>query len=257
MSPNFLPEVTVTLTLSSPSLKFGKSQPTATHFIHREKSAISWSISVSSNGKLRSRNDQLAAHHLTWAFDDNNIVRHFSQRAIAMGYIPAEDRTSPFRPGPQALNHQDTTVLSVPQVGNYLRRALVSLSVEEDARDNFVSSLSAAFNRHSYIALRFLPASEVEDCAPLSIHPTPGAITRIFLLFKGAPNRSKLDWGGQEKSIPTRDWSEIVGVPTLADYAPAFRVVECELPGSLSESTANLLGRRSYGGLLDSKGAWR
>lgn len=249
MSQKFLPEVTVTLALSSASLQFGASQPPATQQVHSKNSSISWTISVDSDGTLRSRNDQQSSDHLTWAFDDNNIVRHFSQSAIAMGYIPAEDRTSPFRPGPQALKHKDTILLPVEQVESYLRKTLVSLSVQEDARDNFIMSLSPAFKRHSYISLRFLPSSEMDDCAPLSIQPRPGAITRIFLLFKGL---SELDQG-QGKRIPVRDWSEIVGVPTLADYGPAFRVVECELPDSVSESIAHLLRRWSYGGLLDSE----
>jgi hypothetical protein len=80
---------------------------------------------------------------------------------------------------------------------------------------------------HKFIALRFLPQSEYEAAAPLSISPSPKAVVRVLMLFKGLDAQAAVQWDSPTPSLSQGSsiWTTIVGPGTTTIYCP-FYVVE-------------------------------
>lgn len=84
-------------------------------------------------------------------------------------------------------------------------------------------------NKHAYIALRFVPQSEYEKAASLEITPSPGVVTRVFMLFRGIKDSALPGWanalGRAEEDVGF--WLSVVGIDRakMEDKA-TFRVLE-------------------------------
>lgn len=79
------------------------------------------------------------------------------------------------------------------------------------------------------MALRFLPQAAYEKAAWLDIVPTPGVVTRVFMLFQGVPEEDLSSWKEAEERAKedVALWKAVVGIDEAGqnnrDY---FKVLE-------------------------------
>lgn len=84
------------------------------------------------------------------------------------------------------------------------------------------------FNRHSNIALRFLPQDEYSPAAPLETTPAAQVATRVFMLFRGIKDEKMENWA-QAKSRTEDgavDWPKVIGIDERMSDKSLFRVLE-------------------------------
>jgi hypothetical protein len=80
-----------------------------------------------------------------------------------------------------------------------------------------------------FVALRFLPQSDYETTAPLSISPSPEVVIRVFMLFKGITRDAVVEWNSTTPSFyqGPEIWAAIVCPGTyLPRNSKTFSVVE-------------------------------
>jgi hypothetical protein len=90
---------------------------------------------------------------------------------------------------------------------------------------------------HEFIALRFLPQTEYEAAAPLSISPSPDTTIRVMMLFKGIPNtQAAVEWDSRKPSFIQGPaiWKDRVGPGTnlgdVNDFISAVELGAMEVP---------------------------
>lgn len=118
-------------------------------------------------------------------------------------------------------------LLSIEDMVPHLQKTLEELSLNVQARTDFITYWLPSLNKHKYIALRFLPQHEYETAAPLTIEPKPDVVTRVFMLFKGVEGDDLAAWK-RENSV---DWKDVIGFTAAAEDEKIFRVLECKSGG--------------------------
>ena len=129
-------------------------------------------------------------------------------------------------------------LLSIEDMIPHLQKTLEELSLNVQARTDFITYWLPSLNKHKFMALRFLPQHEYETAAPLTIEPKPDVVTRVFMLFKGIKDEDMMRWCA---SASTQDWKRVVGVTAAAEDESKFRVLECELVFLSGSTLANAL----------------
>lgn len=135
-----------------------------------------------------------------------------------------------FVPSEASVNPTNAILLALSDLPSYLDKVLNVLGLHTEARTSFITYWLPSFNKHTHIALRFLPQVSYERAAPLDITPSPDIVTRVFMLFCGIDNESlqywKDCWAKQDEAELSM-WRDLVDV----DKAKAldeklFRVLE-------------------------------
>ncbi|KAG8703999.1 hypothetical protein FRC08_002519 [Ceratobasidium sp. 394] len=134
-----------------------------------------------------------------------------------------------FDPSRPIITPANSVVLPLGKVTGYIDDVLMSLGLHTEARCSFITYWLPDLQRHSYLALCFLPQVEYEAAAPFSVTPTPDVTTRVFMLFRGVEEDELEAWAdatAKANEDPSL-WREIVGVDVeKARNSELFRVLE-------------------------------
>lgn len=194
--------------------------------------------------------DSNSRQSVTWVVDakpDGSLFDHGSGREVSYLFWEAHTKTtfplsptvsrsnnpiqgvSIFDPARPIVEPSNSVLLPLDKVTGYVDDVLGSLGLNTEARCSFITYWLPDWQRHEYIALRFLPQEEYETAAPLTVTPRPDVTTRVFMLFRGVAE-SRLDEWTNAKSKGDEDhslWRDVVGVDLSKSQDPRlFRVVE-------------------------------
>ncbi|KAG8723739.1 hypothetical protein FRC09_001946 [Ceratobasidium sp. 395] len=172
---------------------------------------------------------------VSWTVDakpDGTLFDYQIQREVAYLFWeahPVQESSLAFDPARAELTPANSVLLPFNKVTAYIDDALQSLGLHTEARTSFITYWLPELQAHEYLALRFLPQSEYEASAPMSVTPTPDVTTRVFMLFKGVEEVSLEAWApaqGKATEHPSM-WCDIVGVNVeKAQDTSLFRVLE-------------------------------
>ncbi|KAG8704596.1 hypothetical protein FRC09_003441 [Ceratobasidium sp. 395] len=172
---------------------------------------------------------------ISWTVDakpDGTLFDHQTQREVAYLFWeahPVQDSALAFDPARAELVPANSVALPFNKVTTYIDDALQSLGLHTEARTSFITYWLPKLQAHEYLALRFLPQSEYEASAPMSVAPTPDVTTRVFMLFKGVEADNLEAWASAQSKATEHPsvWRDIVGVNVeKAQDASLFRVLE-------------------------------
>ncbi|KAG9046839.1 hypothetical protein FS837_003547 [Tulasnella sp. UAMH 9824] len=124
-----------------------------------------------------------------------------------------------FTPGSSECSPQDSVLLPVDEVPDYLDKALLALGLHTEGRTSFITFWLPSILKREHIAFRFIHQYDLNTAAKLQISPTPDVVTRIFMLFQGVPSSELKHWKdgmgqGKEskKGSVAKVWRDVVGV---------------------------------------------
>lgn len=87
-----------------------------------------------------------------------------------------------------------------------------------------------SFQRHEYVALRFVSQESYEQAAPMNISPSPDVVVRVFMIYKGLQAVHVPAWSEAQARVAedVERWRSIVGLPEddLLQDKSLFRVLE-------------------------------
>lgn len=207
LPPSPLPEASVQLTLI-PQWEFSAIYPVVPASTSNERQSIKWTVSAAPGGMLVNKADNQPTPYLYWEALTN------SKPSISELL---------FNPCTASLDPSNSMLLSIDDVVPHLQKTLEDLSLNVQARTDFITYWLPSLNKHKHIALRFLPQQEYATAAPLTVEPKPDVVTRVFMLSKGIKDVDMQEWSA---SASAQDWKTVVGVSAAAEDESKFRVLE-------------------------------
>ncbi|KAG8960039.1 hypothetical protein FRC00_000951 [Tulasnella sp. 408] len=202
---------------------------------------VQWNVTARPDGTMsvNTANDAVEATYLFWEAETHPQPLQVEGSKISRLPSPVEDTEfdSPkeFTPGSSQCSPQDSVLLPVDEVPDYLDKALLALGLHTEGRTSFITFWLPSILKHDYIALRFIHQYDLNAAAKLQISPTPDVVTRIFMLFQGVPSSELEHWKGgmgqgkesKKASVGTM-WRDAVGVEAedRQKDEKLFRVVE-------------------------------
>ncbi|KAL0065789.1 hypothetical protein AAF712_007277 [Marasmius tenuissimus] len=187
--------------------------------------SLEWNVETRRNGSMLEKTTGLEVAYLFWeahTCEDPAPSPPLSPRLnefTGSKFVPTDAQVTP----------EDSVLLSIQDLPQYLDKALHALSLHTEARTSFITYWLPSFLKHKYIALRFLPQVEYEAAAPLDITPTPDVVTRIFMLFRGVKHEVVADWkeAVERAAEDHAFWRDVVNVDVdTASDESLFRVLE-------------------------------
>ncbi|KAG9011777.1 hypothetical protein FRB90_007077 [Tulasnella sp. 427] len=196
-------EATVRLSLS-PSWRFDAVYPLTLieDNVQSGQQTIVWETEATPEGNLRDRASNIELTYLFWEAKTVSKLHHGGM---------AELRT--FEPGQTRCEPENSAVLPVQTITQYIDRALGLLGLHTSARTDFITYWLPRFLQYKYIALRFVSQDAYEKAATLDITPKPDIVTRVFMLFQGIPEADLSAWT-EATTRGTEDagfWRAVVG----------------------------------------------
>ncbi|VDB95549.1 unnamed protein product [Peniophora sp. CBMAI 1063] len=184
----------------------------------------SWAVRADSNGMLYDKATESEVSYLYWEARTNLPP-------------PLTPPTSPsltpsavaFDPSRAEVSASDSVLLPVDKIPGYLDRVLAALSLHTEARTSFITYWLPSMLKHAHVALRFVPQSDYEHAARLTVTPAPDIVTRVFMLFRGVEEGEMANWTAavDRADEDVEFWKGVVGVDVaLAQDASLFRVLE-------------------------------
>ncbi|KAH7904599.1 hypothetical protein BJ138DRAFT_1166267 [Hygrophoropsis aurantiaca] len=222
-------DVSVVLSLST-TWKFSVLYPNVP--VERDRATgekIRWDIRTCKDGSLVEKSTGSDVAYLFWETITNDTVSPETSSLDRLEDKRAKKSDEYFCPRTCDLSDTDSVVLSIDRVPMYLDKALQVLGLHTEARTSFITYWLPDIIKHTHVALRFIPQAAYERAAPLRISPQPNIVTRIFMLFKGVPEKDLSEWPGAAKKAEENVgwWSDVVGVNlALALDSSAFRALE-------------------------------
>ncbi|KAF7330085.1 Ubiquitin family protein [Mycena kentingensis (nom. inval.)] len=172
--------------------------------------SVVWNVRTRPDGTMRDKASGADVSYLFWEALTNAPTQPSPPPS------PVPGATAAFRPAraSEAFKHATSVLLSMVETPLYLDAALRDLGLDTDARTSFITYWLPALLHHKHILLSFLPQAAYEKSAPLVITPTPDAITRVFMVFRGVmPDEARAGvWAGADEREATM-WRAVVGVP--------------------------------------------
>jgi len=180
---------------------------------------IEWNVSVNSQGILTDHSTKLQLSYLFW----EAIPIKSAQISIKPGSF------DPLHPSITPLN--SVLFESVTSLIAYLDPTLNNLSVPTSARNDLITYWLPSFQRHRYIAIRFVPQREYEQSAQLTVEDVksgkrPDVTTRVFMLFRGVREAEVSNWKDEGLKADEVDWRKVIGVMNKATDESLWRVLE-------------------------------
>ncbi|KAL1663919.1 hypothetical protein GGF50DRAFT_89030 [Schizophyllum commune] len=184
---------------------------------------LEWKVQTRADGTLHELNTALDVSYLFWEALTNKVVDSPPSSPVI------GQAREVFRPGVTGVSNEDSVLLPVANVTQYLDQVLAALGLHVEARTSFITYWLPDMLKHTHVALRFLDQVAYAHAAPLDVSPNPDVVTRVFMLFCGVKKAELGEWeGAQAKAADSIDmWREIVGVnlgETLDESL--FRVIE-------------------------------
>lgn len=156
-----------------------------------------------------------------------NPQRPDSPPASRPGSPVAQTPPLAFDPFDPVIEPENSVVLPVAEAPVYLRQVLAALHLAGEARTSFIFHWLPDITKHKHIALRFLSQEEYEQVARLDISPTPAAVTRVFMLFRGLLDEDARTWRAASMSADNPSyWKRVVGVQDCAADETLYRALE-------------------------------
>ncbi|KAG9051623.1 hypothetical protein FS837_000010 [Tulasnella sp. UAMH 9824] len=212
-------EATVRLSLE-PSWRFDAVYPilAVQDGPQNEWQSIQWEVDAAPDGNLRDRDSGVEVTYLFW--EAKTVPKlHRGEGVASKTFIPGQTHCEP----------EDSVVLPVQKITQYLDHALDLLGLHTSARTDFLTYWLPRFLQHKYIALRFLSQKDYEAAAPLDVSPKPDLVTRVFMIFQGINEDELARWSEAELRA-TQDavfWQNIVGTdPGKQGDRTMFTVLE-------------------------------
>ncbi|KAG8782452.1 hypothetical protein FRC12_020810 [Ceratobasidium sp. 428] len=189
--------------------------------------AVSWTVDAKPDGTLLDHQTQREVAYLFWEAHTNPVSP--LSPPCSRPSSPVQESTLAFDPARAELTPDNSVLLPFNKVTAYIDDALQFLGLHTEARTSFITYWLPELQAHEYLALRFLPQSEYEASAPMSVTPAPDVTTRVFMVFKGVEEVSLEAWApaqGKATEHPSM-WCDIVGVNVeKAQDKSLFRVLE-------------------------------
>ncbi|KAG9084866.1 hypothetical protein FS749_004893 [Ceratobasidium sp. UAMH 11750] len=227
--PALIPSAHVKLSLTE-SWTFSALYPPTNIISQASTSAgqsVSWTVDAKPDGTLFDYGSQREVSYLFWEARTNPVEP--PSPIPSQPSSPSQRSSTFFDPARPEITPADSVLLPFDKVTGYIDDALISLGLHSEARTSFITYWLPALQRHSYVALRFLPQNEYEAAASMSVTPIPDVTTRVFMLFRGVKENELETWaeaharGARNASI----WYDVVGVDLArARDASLFRVLE-------------------------------
>ncbi|KAH8831682.1 ubiquitin-domain-containing protein [Flagelloscypha sp. PMI_526] len=220
-------DVSVRLELA-PQWKFSAVYPVSPIIDSHDKQSVKWDVRTRSEDRcLIEQETGVEAAYLYWEADS------VLSTLISPPSTPQSTSLSS-SPNTSSLDYicpAQSVLLPLSAVPAYLDRALKSLAFDVEARTSFITFWLPEFNRHAYIALSFLPQAVLDKAAPLIIQPSPDAVSRVFMVFRGgaesAFDGSTWDVARSNAEKDVRWWRSVIGSNFDNTADPSlFRVLE-------------------------------
>ncbi|KAG8933237.1 hypothetical protein FRC01_010226 [Tulasnella sp. 417] len=212
-------EATVRLSLE-PSWKFDVVYPVVTiqDGPQSKWQSVQWRVDAAPDGNLRDKDFGVEVTYLFWEAKTVARLRR-GEMVASKTFIPGQTHCEP----------ENSVVLPVQEITQYLDRALNLLGLHTSARTDFLTYWLPRFLQHKYIALRFVSQEAYEAAAPLDVSPKPDLVTRIFMIFQGVTADELAAWS--EAEVRAQDnavfWQSVVGTdPEKQQDSTMFRVLE-------------------------------
>jgi len=186
-----------------------------------------WIVDAKPNGTLFDHGTGREVTYLFWeAIAKSKLLSPAPSRPSSPNKTA---RTITFDPSRPILSPSNAVLLAFDKVPTYMDDVLLLLGLHTEARTSFITYWLPNMSKHKRIALRFLPQSEFEGAAPLSVSPAPDVITRVFMLFRGVNENDLEAWTLAQ--VKTNEgpsiWRDIVGVDVdKTTNTDLFRVLE-------------------------------
>ncbi|KXH60631.1 ubiquitin [Colletotrichum nymphaeae SA-01] len=213
MSPTQLNNVSVMVDLSQ-HWSFSNVYPLVKGAIGQND--VSWQVSAKPDGTL---NDTATGVECSYLFWEADALTDPSSKIT---------ETHGFNPQNPLAYFAGNYVLSFDDFVPYLDQALTSLALTPAMRTEMIVYWLPKFqsirDRGLQIAFNFIPQTDFEKAAKLTVTPSPSTVARVFLVFRGVvggkdeDNRAKLE---------NLDWPSMVGIDVdgMEDQSK-FRVME-------------------------------
>ncbi|QRV96151.1 polyubiquitin-C [Ceratobasidium sp. AG-Ba] len=190
--------------------------------------SVSWTVDAKPDGALFDRHTQREISYLFWEAhtQPSAPISPAGSRACTPT-IPGNAKT--FDPARYQISSSDAVLLPFDKITSYIDDALLSLGLHTEARTSFITYWLPSLQRHSFIALCFLPQSQYEAAAPMKIEPAPDVVSRVFMVFKGVEKSQLGAWSEAHTraSMNPSMWTDIVGIKLdMAKDEKLFRVLE-------------------------------
>ncbi|EJD34994.1 ubiquitin-domain-containing protein [Auricularia subglabra TFB-10046 SS5] len=191
------------------------------------KQKVQWRVSVTGrDGILLDKDTGEEEAYLFWeALCDHLTTVNHRSNPQHIDTPPPSPRAHAFSPARPHISPENSVVLDIKDVPQYLRRALRDMGLHTEACTSFITYWLPGMQAHKHLALRFLPQADYEATAKLRITPTPDVVTRVFMLFRGISEEDLPRW--QPLASKVIAWPEVIGVDaTRAKDDRLFRVLE-------------------------------
>ncbi|KAG8949172.1 hypothetical protein FRC04_008970 [Tulasnella sp. 424] len=180
--------------------------------------SIKWEVDATPEGNIRDKESGMEVTYLFWEAK-TTPKPHRAAMVASEAFVPGQTRCQP----------ENSVLLPVQRITQYLDHTLSLLGLHISSRTNFVTYWLPRFLQHKHIALRFVSQEAYEEAAPLDISPQPDVVTRIFMLFQGVTVAEVTTWAEAEARA-TEDavfWKNVVGIdPDKQQDRSLFRVWE-------------------------------
>lgn len=177
---------------------------------------VSWQASAKPDGTLKDTATGVECSYLFWEADALNDP------------LSKVTETHGFNPQNPLAYFADNYVLSFDDFVPYLDRVLTSLALTPAMRTEMIVYWLPKFqsirDRGLQIAFNFIPQSDFEKAAKLTVTPSPSTVARVFLVFRGVV-------GGKDEDNRARlgdlNWPSMIGIDVdgMEDQSK-FRVME-------------------------------
>ncbi|KDR73262.1 hypothetical protein GALMADRAFT_251857 [Galerina marginata CBS 339.88] len=186
--------------------------------------STTWKVVVHPSGVLTDQSDGFIISKIAWE------AQKYCSPSLEIPDQGGID-TDSFNPNSIVLNDENAVLLSPGEYSFYtfFQRVLVPFGFNERARLHFMS-VWKDLEKHTKVAVRFLPQGFYSKAALLNVSPSPDVINRIFVLFQGVKESDLKDWptalerGRSEDVSWCRDM--IGGEFERASDGTLFRVLE-------------------------------
>ncbi|KAI4519047.1 hypothetical protein K525DRAFT_280281 [Schizophyllum commune Loenen D] len=190
---------------------------------------LEWKVQTRADGTLHELNTALDVSYLFWEALTNKVVDSPPSSPVI------GQAREVFRPGVTGVSNEDSVLLPVANVTQYLDQVLAALGLHVEARTSFITYWLPDMLKHTHVALRFLDQVAYAHAAPLDVSPNPDVVTRVFMLFCGVKKAELGEWeGAQAKAADSIDMLEftpgIVPIPEGRRIIPNIVYIEGKSP---------------------------
>ncbi|KAE9391814.1 hypothetical protein BT96DRAFT_959465 [Gymnopus androsaceus JB14] len=177
---------------------------------------LTWSVHINEDQTLTEKTTGLTVSYLYWEAETQAVLP-----TPPGSPVPGDEMVQHFDPITSDVSDDDgvSVLLPLAELTPYLDAALKSLGLHTEARTSFITYWLPSFNKHTYIALRFVPQAAYARAASLN---------HFFMLFRGVEEPDL--WLNAIARVPEslEKWKDVIGcgpADVLADD-DLFRVLE-------------------------------